>query len=65
MTGTKELKLNRARREEFMENNLRQSAIKLRQINTKAMKSFAIANGFGQFSQFVSLGFILFILPLF
>jgi putative pyoverdin transport system ATP-binding/permease protein len=65
ITGIKELKLNRSRREAFMEQNLQKSATKLRDRNTKAMKSFAIANGFGQLSQFISLGLILFILPLF
>lgn len=63
ITGIKELKLNRARRQEFLEDHLKDTATKLRLRNTKAMKSFALANGFGQMSQFVSLGFILFILP--
>ena len=61
--GTKELKLNRARRQEFVEDNLKGTANKLLHHNTKAMKSFALANGFGQMSQFATLGFILFILP--
>ncbi|HEY9642170.1 MAG TPA: ATP-binding cassette domain-containing protein [Coleofasciculaceae cyanobacterium] len=64
-TGTKELKLHRARRDDFVSKNLQGSATSLRQKNTKAMKSFAIANGMGQLSQFTSLGFILFILPWF
>jgi putative pyoverdin transport system ATP-binding/permease protein len=63
--GTKELKLHRSRRNDFVEKNLQGSATNLRQKNTTAMKSFAIANGFGQLSQFISLGFILFILPWF
>jgi putative pyoverdin transport system ATP-binding/permease protein len=62
-TGIKELKLNRSRRNDFMAKNLKGSAKTLRQKNTKAMRSFAIANGFGQSSQFISMGFILFILP--
>lgn len=64
ISGTKELKLHRQRREEFVRQNLEESANKLREKNTTAMKSFAVANGFGQLSQFVSLGFILFVLPL-
>jgi putative ATP-binding cassette transporter len=65
ITGIKELKLNRNKRQEFIEKNLATSADKLRQKNTKAMKRFVTANAFGQMSQFVSLGLILFILPLF
>ena len=65
ITGTKELKLNRARREDFIDNHLQGSAKKLRQKNSTAMKSFAIANVLGQFSQYMSLGVILFVLPWF
>jgi putative pyoverdin transport system ATP-binding/permease protein len=64
MNGTKELKLNRAKRTAFVEQDLKGSVGKLRQLNTKAMKSFAVANSFGQMSQFASMGFILFMLPL-
>jgi putative pyoverdin transport system ATP-binding/permease protein len=62
-TGTKELKLHRARRDDFVNKNLKGSAKRLRQKNSTAMQSFAIANSFGQLSQFISLGFILFVLP--
>ena len=65
ISGTKELKLHRNRREDFVRQNLEGSANRLRQKNTTAMKSFAVANGLGQFSQFASLGFILFALPIF
>ncbi len=61
--GNKELKLNRSRREDFATNYLHSSAAKLRQKNTIAMKDFAIANGLGQMTQFLAVGFILFILP--
>lgn len=63
MNGTKELKLNRSKRAAFVEKDLKGSVSKLRQLNTKAMKSFAVANSFGQMSQFASMGFILFMLP--
>lgn len=63
--GTKELKLHRARREDFSSKNLQGSAAKLRQKNGTAMQSFAIANGVGQFSQLSSLALILFVLPWF
>jgi putative ATP-binding cassette transporter len=62
--GTKELKLHRSRREDFSSRNLQGSASKLRQRNTTAMQSFAIANGIGQFLQLSSLALILFGLPL-
>ncbi|HEY9622373.1 MAG TPA: ATP-binding cassette domain-containing protein [Crinalium sp.] len=65
INGTKELKLHRSRRDDFLSQNLHGSATELRQKNMKAMKSFAIANGLGQFSQFTNLGFILFVLPWF
>lgn len=63
--GTKELKLHRSRRTEFVSQQLVGSARNLRQKNSTAMRSFAIANGLGQLSQFISLGFILFALPWF
>jgi putative pyoverdin transport system ATP-binding/permease protein len=65
MSGTKELKLNRAKRGAFFDKDLRGSAAKLKGLNTKAMKSFAFANGFGQTSQFATMAFILFGLPFF
>ncbi len=65
ITGTKELKLHRSRRADFLSQHLQGSATSLRQKNSKAMKSFAIANGFGQLSQFTSMGLILFVLPVF
>ncbi len=65
MNGTKELKLNRSKRAAFLEKDLKGTVSKLRSLNTKAMKSFAVANGFGQMSQFASMGFILFGLPFF
>jgi putative pyoverdin transport system ATP-binding/permease protein len=61
--GNKELKLNRSRREAFTNDYLRSSAAKLRQKNSIAMKDFAIANGLGQMTQFIAVGFILFVLP--
>ncbi len=63
--GTKELKLHRSRREDFVKQQLQGSAETLKRKNGAAMRSFAIANGFGQLSQFFSLGFILFVLPWF
>jgi putative pyoverdin transport system ATP-binding/permease protein len=61
--GTKELKLHRSRRKDFFKEHLEGSASNLRQKNTSAMKGIAVANGFGQLSQFATLGFIVFVLP--
>jgi putative pyoverdin transport system ATP-binding/permease protein len=62
-SGTKELKLHRSRRENFFSEQLQVSAGIMSQKNIKAMNLFAIADGLGQFSLFVILGFTLFILP--
>ncbi|MBD2072294.1 cyclic peptide export ABC transporter [Leptolyngbya sp. FACHB-671] len=64
-TGTKELKLHRSRREEFLTEELQGSAATMRQKNIAAMRIFALADGLGQFSLFAILGFTLFILPRF
>lgn len=64
-SGIKELKLNRSRRQDFIENELKGSVSTLRQKNSKAMESFVLANGFGQMSQFICLGLVIFILPTF
>ncbi len=61
--GIKELKLNRARREDFAANHLGNSVDTLRSKNIIAMRSMAIANSLGQFGQFATLGFIVFGLP--
>ncbi len=61
--GTKELKLHRLKREDFLTGDLQASATELRQKNTRAMKIFAIADSLGQFSLFSILGFALFVLP--
>jgi putative ATP-binding cassette transporter len=64
INGIKELKLNRSKRADFLETNLKGSAAKLRQKHTSAAGSFILTNGFGQTVQFACLGFILFGLPL-
>lgn len=63
--GTKELKLHQSRREDFLTQDLQHSAAKMRQKNISAMRIFAIADGLGQFSLFIVLGFMLFLLPRF
>jgi putative pyoverdin transport system ATP-binding/permease protein len=61
--GIKELKLNRSRRADFSAHHLGSSVSKLRHKNATAMKSMAVANSLGQFAQFVTLGFTVFVLP--
>ncbi|MBD0334071.1 MAG: cyclic peptide export ABC transporter [Cyanobacteria bacterium Co-bin13] len=63
--GTKELKLNRRRRDEFLNRTLETSIGGLRQKNSHAMKIFALSDGLGQLSLFVTLGVVLFIAPQF
>jgi putative pyoverdin transport system ATP-binding/permease protein len=63
INGIKELKLNRSKRTEFLEQSLKGSAAKLRQKHTSAASNFIFANGFGQVVQLACLGFILFVLP--
>ncbi|HEY9737594.1 MAG TPA: ABC transporter transmembrane domain-containing protein, partial [Trichocoleus sp.] len=48
--GTKELKLNRHRRDDFMNNTLEASIRRMRQKNSHAMKIFAVSDGLGQLS---------------
>ena len=62
-TGTKELKLHQSRREDFFSEQLEISAGVMRKKNINAMRIFALADGFGQFSLFLILGFTLFLLP--
>lgn len=61
--GIKELKLNRSKREDFSSNHLRSSVAQVRQRNKAAMKSFAVAHGLGQLTQFITLGLIVLVLP--
>ncbi len=63
INGIKELKLNRSKRMDFLDRDLKGSAAKLRQKHTSAAGSFILTNGFGQAMQFACLGFILFALP--
>ncbi len=63
INGIKELKLNRSKRTDFLEQSVKGSAAKLRQKHTSAAGSFILTNGFGQAVQFACLGFILFALP--
>ena len=61
--GTKELKLNRDRQNDFFTQHLAHTAHTMRQKNKHAMKIFAVADGLGQFSLFTILGITLFIAP--
>lgn len=61
--GTKELKLHRQRRDDFLDNDLHMNVDAMRRKNSHAMKIFAVADGLGQFSLFIILGITLFGLP--
>ena len=61
--GTKELKLHRDRREEFLKNILTTTAESCRHLNTKGMTIYAGADSWGHFLFFVLLALTLFGLP--
>jgi putative ATP-binding cassette transporter len=61
--GTKELKLHRDRREEFLSHILRPSAEACRQLNTRGMTVYAGADSWGHFLFFALIGLALFGLP--
>ncbi len=61
--GTKELKLHRDRREEFLKEILRSSAESCRHLNTTGMTVYAGAYSWGHFLFFVLIGLALFGLP--
>jgi putative ATP-binding cassette transporter len=62
--GTKELKLHRQRREEFLGERLRTTAADSRRFNIRGSRIYAGADGWGQFLFFVFIGLMLFALPL-
>ncbi len=61
--GNKELKLNRSRRQAFLDQQLQTSAANSRQLNVVGMTMFAIAASWGQLLLFSTIGFFLFALP--
>jgi putative ATP-binding cassette transporter len=61
--GTKELKINRHRREAFFADLLQPTAAEFRKHNLVAMSIFAAAGGWGQALLFLVLGFIAVLLP--
>jgi putative pyoverdin transport system ATP-binding/permease protein len=63
ITGIKELKLNRDRRQYFLNAELRQSAAASRDYSNQALVTFAIASSIGQFIFFVIVGLLVFALP--
>lgn len=61
--GTKELKLHRDRREEFLKNILTTTAESCRHLNTRGMTIYAGADSWGHFLFFVLIALALFGLP--
>ena len=61
--GTKELKLHRDRREEFLNDMLAATAESCRRLNTQGMTIYAGADSWGHFLFFVLIGLALFALP--
>jgi putative ATP-binding cassette transporter len=61
--GTKDLKLNYWRRQAFLNNDLRGTAIAYRRYNVEGLTMFAITSSWGKLLFFFAVGFILFALP--
>jgi putative pyoverdin transport system ATP-binding/permease protein len=61
--GNKELKLNRSRRQAFLDQQLQTSAATSQRLNIVGMTMFAIAASWGQLLLFSTIGFFLFALP--
>jgi putative pyoverdin transport system ATP-binding/permease protein len=61
--GNKELKLNRARRHAFLNQQLQTTAAAYRRLNILGMTVFATAASWGQLLLFMTIGFFLFALP--
>ncbi|UKO99507.1 cyclic peptide export ABC transporter [Nostoc sp. UHCC 0870] len=61
--GAKELKLHRQRRQAFISEDLRNTALKYRSHNVVGMSIFAGAASWGQILFFVAIGLLLFIIP--
>ena len=61
--GTKELKLHRRRRKEFLHGHLETSAAELRDHNVLGTSVHALANSWGQVLFFLVIGLILFVAP--
>lgn len=61
--GTKELKIHRRRREEFLDKSLQATAASFRLSNMSGMTLYAAADSWGQFLFFVLIGLLIFALP--
>ncbi|BAY10669.1 cyclic peptide export ABC transporter [Calothrix sp. NIES-2098] len=61
--GVKELKLNYQRRQVFLENQLKSTAVKYRNHNVQGLTLFAVTTSWGRFIFFFAVGFLLFALP--
>jgi putative ATP-binding cassette transporter len=61
--GTKELKIHRRRREEFLDQALQSTAASFRLSNVSGMTLYAAADSWGQFLFFVLIGLLIFALP--
>ncbi|MFM7450457.1 MAG: cyclic peptide export ABC transporter [Leptolyngbyaceae cyanobacterium] len=61
--GTKELKLNYWRRQAFLKDELRNTAVSYRRYNVEGLTMFAITSSWGKLLFFFAVGFILFALP--
>ena len=61
--GAKELKLNRKRRDAFLSEGLRQTALNLRQRNFKGLTIYTVAGSWGELLFLILIGLLIFALP--
>ncbi|MEM6452014.1 MAG: cyclic peptide export ABC transporter [Cyanobacteria bacterium P01_D01_bin.105] len=61
--GVKELKLKYYGQQDFLNNDLEQSALAVKHSNTTGLSLFAILDSWGKFIYFFAMGLILFLLP--
>ena len=61
--GVKELKLKYYGQQDFLTNDLEQSALAVKRSNTTGLSLFAILDSWGKFIYFFAMGLILFLLP--
>lgn len=61
--GTKELKLNQKRRQDFLSHMLDPTALSLRNHNLAGLRTYSAASSWGQAMVFIVIGVIIFLLP--
>ncbi|MFL6286062.1 MAG: cyclic peptide export ABC transporter [Pyrinomonadaceae bacterium] len=61
--GNKELKLQRRRREEFYDEEIKTSAATVRQHNLRGITTYILADGWGRLLYFIFIGLLIYVVP--